>query len=113
MRDWWTADSAKKSTEKADRLGAQYGQFEPVPGLKINSQLTMGENIGDLGGIEMAYAAYRRYIARRGDAPLLNGLNGDQRFFLAWGQAWRRKAREGRRTRGSAHGSAQSPRIPR
>jgi putative endopeptidase len=96
IRDWWTADSARKFGERTARLGAQYSQFQPLPGVNINGQLTMGENIGDLGGIEMAYAAYRRYTARSGEAPLLNGLSGDQRFFLAYAQAWRRKMREGR-----------------
>ncbi len=55
----------------------------------------MGENIGDLGGLEMAYAAYQRYQARHGRAPVIGGLTGDQRFFLAFAQAWRNNIREG------------------
>ena len=54
----------------------------------------MGENIGDLGGLEMAYSAYRRYVASHGEQPVLDGLTGDQRFFLAWAQVWRGKSRE-------------------
>jgi endothelin-converting enzyme/putative endopeptidase len=96
IRDWWTEESAKKFSEKATRLGGQYSQFEPIPGINVNGQLTMGENIGDLGGLEMAYAAYRRHLTRiGGSAPVLNGLTGDQRFFLAWAQVWRQKLREG------------------
>ena len=77
-------------------LGAQYEQFEPVPGVKIKGALTMGENIADLGGVEMAYAAYRRYVGRTGEPAVLDSLSGDQRFFRAYGQAWRSKMREGR-----------------
>jgi putative endopeptidase len=94
LRDWWTAASAERFQQRAQRLGAQYGTYEPVPGLKINPQLTMGENIGDLGGLEMAYAAYRRHVAQHGEPPVINGLTGDQRFFLAWAQVWRSKTRE-------------------
>jgi endothelin-converting enzyme/putative endopeptidase len=54
----------------------------------------MGENIGDLGGLEMAYAAYRRHVAQHGEPPVINGVTGDQRFFLAWAQVWRSKERE-------------------
>jgi putative endopeptidase len=56
----------------------------------------MGENLADLGGVEMAYAAYRRYVARAGEPKVIDGLTGDQRFFLAFAQAWRSKSREGR-----------------
>ncbi|HEY0325287.1 MAG TPA: M13-type metalloendopeptidase, partial [Allosphingosinicella sp.] len=73
----------------------QYSQYSPLPGLNVNGQLTMGENIGDLGGLEMAYAAYRRHVAQHGEPPVINGLTGDQRFFLSWAQVWRSKEREG------------------
>jgi putative endopeptidase len=96
IRDWWTADSAKKFRDRTARLGAQYSQFQPLPGVNVNGELTMGENIGDLGGVEMAYAAYRRFVRRTGQAPALTGLTGDQRFFLAYAQAWRQKMRDGR-----------------
>ncbi len=94
LRDWWTATSAERFGERTTRLGGQYGAYEPLPGLKINPQLTMGENIGDLGGLEMAYAAYRRHVAQHGEPPVINGLTGDQRFFLSWAQVWRSKERE-------------------
>ena len=55
----------------------------------------MGENIGDLGGLEMAYAAYHRYVAQHGEPRVIDGLTGDQRFFLAFAQAWRSQIREG------------------
>jgi endothelin-converting enzyme/putative endopeptidase len=95
LRDWWTPGSAERFQERAARLGAQYDSYVPLPGLTVNGQLTMGENIGDLGGVEMAYAAYRRHVAQHGEPPVINGLTGDQRFFLAWAQVWRTQYREG------------------
>jgi endothelin-converting enzyme/putative endopeptidase len=95
IRDWWSPETDRRFTERTRALGAQYNAFEPLPGLHVNGALTMGENIGDLGGIEMAYSAYHRYIATHGEPPVLNGLTGDQRFFLAYAQAWRDYWREG------------------
>jgi endothelin-converting enzyme/putative endopeptidase len=95
LRDWWTASSGEKFAERAARLRDQYGQYEALPGLKVNGQLTLGENIGDLGGLEMAYAAYRRHVAKHGEPAVIDGLTGDQRFFLAFAQAWRQQNREG------------------
>ena len=94
LHDWWSAQSAERFTAQTRRLGEQYNGFEPIPGQHVNGQLTMGENIGDLGGIEMAYAAYHRYLAQHGPAPVINGLTGDQRFFLAFAQAWRNNVRD-------------------
>ena len=95
IRDWWTAKSGEQFNARADKLGKQYDQYEPIPGTRINGKLTMGENIGDLGGLEMAYAAYRRHVAKHGEPPVIDGLTGDQRFFIAFAQAWRSKLREG------------------
>ena len=96
IRDWWTATADERFSERSSRLGAQYETYMPVPDMHINGQLTMGENIGDLGGIQMAYAAYHRYLdaTSNGQAPVIDGLTGDQRFFLAFGQVWRSKERE-------------------
>jgi endothelin-converting enzyme/putative endopeptidase len=95
IRDWWSAASGAEFSKRAEKLGKQFDAYEPIPGTKINGKLTMGENIGDLGGLEMAYAAYRLHVAKHGEPPVIDGLTGDQRFFLAFGQAWRSKAREG------------------
>ncbi|MEO1028145.1 MAG: M13 family metallopeptidase [Pseudomonadota bacterium] len=96
FQTWWTDDANKAFLERSSRLGAQYEQYSPVEGMNVNGQLTMGENIGDLGGLQMAYAAYHRYLdeTSNGEAPIIDGLTGDQRFFLAWGQVWRSKIRE-------------------
>ncbi|MEH3037955.1 MAG: M13 family metallopeptidase [Sphingomonas adhaesiva] len=95
LRDWWTAASAAKYTVQADRLANQFDQYEPIPGTRIKGRLTLGENLADLGGLETAYAAYRRYVSRHGEPPVLDGFTGDQRFFLAYAQAWQGKRREG------------------
>jgi predicted metalloendopeptidase len=93
LRDWWTSSDAKAFQSKADRLGAQYAGYEPVRGHAINAQLTMGENIGDLGGLTVALEAYHRSLGGR-PAPVRDGFTGDQRFFMAWAQIWARKYRE-------------------
>jgi putative endopeptidase len=95
IRDWWTPAAATQFEARAKRFGEQYDSYEPIPGTKINGKLTMGENIGDLGGLEMAYAAYKRYTSEHGEPPVIGGLTGDQRFFIAYGQSWRSKVREG------------------
>ena len=95
LRDWWTPATAAKYKIKADRLAAQFDSYEPLPGVHIKGRLTLGENLADLGGLETAYAAYRRYVARHGEPPIIDGFTGDQRFFLAYAQAWQGKRREG------------------
>ncbi|MBV9725065.1 MAG: M13 family metallopeptidase [Gammaproteobacteria bacterium] len=94
MRDWWTAEDAQVFTARTARLIKQFSDFEALPGLKVNGANTVGENIGDLGGLNMAHEAYR--ISLKGQpAPVIDGLSGDQRFFLAYAQVWREKYREG------------------
>ena len=94
IRDWWTETSNERFTARSTVLGEQYNAFEPIEGLHVNGQLTMGENIGDLGGLQMAYAAFQRYKAEHGEPPVIDGFTGDQRFFLAWAQVWRAKMRD-------------------
>ena len=95
FRDWWSAETAAKYQTRADALGKQFDQIEVLPGVKINGKLTMGENIGDLSGVETAYGAWRRYVAKHGEPKVVDGLTGDQRFFMAYAQVWRGKRREG------------------
>lgn len=90
LRDWWADTDAKNFAARADALGKQYATYVPVDDIPINPDLTMGENVGDLGGLSVAYQAYRNSLAGE-DAPVIDGLTGDQRFFLAYGQIWRRK----------------------
>ncbi len=94
LRDWWSADAAKAYATRTDKLVAQYNRFSPFAGVNINGKLTLGENLGDLSGIEAAYAAYKKYTAKHGEPPVIDGLTGDQRFFIAYAQAWQGKDRE-------------------
>jgi predicted metalloendopeptidase len=94
MQDWWTPKDAEVFKKRTARLIAEFSGFEALPGLKVNGANTIGENIGDLGGLNMAHEAYS--ISLRGQpAPVLDGLTGDQRFFLAYAQVWREKYRDG------------------
>ncbi|MBA3667419.1 MAG: M13 family metallopeptidase [Sphingomonas sp.] len=95
LSDWWTAASAKAYGVQTAALVKQYDGYEPIPGTHIKGELTLGENIGDLGGLEVAYAAYRRYVAKHGEPPVIDALTGDQRFFIAYGYSWQSKFREG------------------
>ena len=90
LRDWWTPADARAFEARARKLGAQYSAFQPLPGVHINGDLTMGENIADLGGLTLALDAYHASLDGK-PAPVLNGLSGDQRVFLGWAQAWRGK----------------------
>ncbi|MEY2484612.1 MAG: putative endopeptidase [Verrucomicrobiota bacterium] len=90
LRDWWTAKDAESFKGRADVLGAQYSKFEPLPGVRVNGELTMGENIADLGGLTLALEAYRASLKGQ-PAPMLDGFSGEQRVFLGWAQAWRGK----------------------
>jgi putative endopeptidase len=93
LTDWWTAEDAAKFKVQADRLGAQYSAFEPLPGFHVNGDLTMGENIADLGGVLLALDAYHASLKGQ-PAPVIDGLTGDQRVFLGWAQVWRAAARD-------------------
>jgi putative endopeptidase len=92
-RNWWTPDTDAKFRAATDKLAAQYDKYCPVTDGCINGRFTMGENIGDLGGLEMAYTAYKLSLNGQ-EAPVIDGLTGDQRFFLAWAQVWRAMGRE-------------------
>ena len=90
--DWWMPEDAARFKAQADRLGAQFSAYEPVPGYHIQGTLTMGENIADMGGLLLALDAY--HASLKGQAPpVVDGVTGDQRVFLAWAQVWRQKAR--------------------
>ena len=94
LRDWWTAEDNEKFKAKAAGLVKQYSAFEALPGLNVNGELTLGENIGDLSGAAIAYGAYIHSLDGA-EAPIIDGYTGPQRFFLGYAQAWRTKWREG------------------
>jgi putative endopeptidase len=93
VRDWWTAEDNKRFNAEAKVFGDQYAKFEAVKGAFLNPDLTMGENVADFAGIQVALDAYHRSLNGK-PAPVIDGLTGDQRFFLAWAQIYREKQRE-------------------
>jgi putative endopeptidase len=92
LTDWWQPQDSARFTAEAAKLAAQYDAYEGAPGMKVNGKLTLGENIGDQGGVRIALDAYHASLKGK-KAPVLDGLTGDQRFFLAWAQGWRNKVR--------------------
>jgi len=93
LRDWWTAKDRQAFAALGARLVKQYGAYAPLPGHPVNGQLTLGENIADLSGLQIAYKAWT--VSLNGRAPaVIDGLSGEQRFFYAFARAWRSKARE-------------------
>ncbi len=93
LSDWWSVQDARLFEASAKVLGSQFDSYEPFPGAHVKGELTMGENIADLGGILVALDAYHRSLHGK-PAPVIDGLSGDQRFFLAYAQSWRDKGRE-------------------
>ena len=95
LRNWWTPEDKANFEKLTGALVAQYDAYCPLDDGKtcINGRLTLGENIGDLGGLSMAYRAYKLSLGGK-EAPVIDGLTGDQRFFMAWAQVWRNKSRE-------------------
>jgi putative endopeptidase len=90
LHTWWLPQDTEAFHARVDHLAAQYDTYSALPGLNINGRLTLGENIGDLGGLSVANDAYHRALRGKA-APVLAGLSGDQRFFLSWAQVWREK----------------------
>ena len=93
LHTWWDQQDTDAFHARVDRLAAQYDTYTVLPGLNVNGRLTLGENIGDLGGLSVANDAYHRSLHGK-PAPVLAGLTGDQRFFLSWAQVWREKQRD-------------------
>ena len=93
LASWWSAADRAAFAKRTAVLAAQFDRYEPSPGLHVNGALTLGENIADLGGLTIAYDAYRAALGGK-EAPVIDGLSGDQRFFLGWAQIWRLKYRD-------------------
>ena len=93
LRNWWTPRDLERFREAGSALAAQYDQYEPLPGVHINGTLTLGENIADVAGLAAAFDAYRHSLDGK-EAPVIDGLTGDERFFIAYAQSWASKMRE-------------------
>ena len=91
LENWWTDEDREKFTERTQTLIDQFAKFEVFDDLNVNGELTLGENIGDLAGLTISYRAYQISLNGK-EAPVLDGMTGDQRFFMGIGQVWRYKA---------------------
>lgn len=111
LTDWWTKEDVTRFTALTDKLVAQYDAYEPLPGEKVNGKLTLGENIADLAGLTVAYEAWKLSLGGK-DAPVVDGTNGEQRFYYGWAQIWRRKYREAN-LRQRLHTDPHSPSVQR
>ena len=92
--DWWTADDLKQFTTLGNELADQYSALEPLPGIHVDGKFTLGENIGDLGGINAAYDGLQLYLKAHGNPGLIDGFTPEQRFFISWATVWRTKTRD-------------------
>ncbi|NVK21040.1 MAG: peptidase M13 [Kangiellaceae bacterium] len=93
LRNWWTDEDRTEFEKRTDKLVAQYNEFTVLDDVHVNGEFTQGENIGDLGGMTIAYKAYQ--LSKNGEeAPVIDGMTGDQRVFYGWAQVWRRKYRD-------------------
>lgn len=93
LRDWWTDTDAEKFDVRKNKLAAQYDSYVVIDDLTVNGQFTSGENIGDLGGLSIAYKAYKMALGDEA-GPVIDGMTADQRVFYGWGQVWRRLYRD-------------------
>ena len=93
LSDWWTEEDVKAFEAAGKKLIAQYDKYEIFPGKNVKGEFTLGENIGDLAGLTVAYDAYKASLGGK-ESPVIDGMTGDQRFFLGWAQVWRRKYRD-------------------
>ena len=94
LNNWWTDEDLAAFEERGNQLVEQYNSYEPLPGVNVNGKFTLGENIGDLGGINAAYDALQIYEKREGETAKIDGLTQDERFFINWATIWRTKMRD-------------------
>jgi predicted metalloendopeptidase len=92
LKDWWTPEDKKAYEARTGLVVKQFDGFEPVPGEHVNGKLTLGENIADLGGLKIAYAAWQKSLKGQ-EAPVIDGFTGPQRFFLGFATVWRQHVR--------------------
>jgi predicted metalloendopeptidase len=92
--DWWTAEDLKQFTALGTALANQYSALEPLPGIHVDGKFTLGENIGDLGGVNAAFDGLQMYLKENGNPGLIDGFTPEQRFFISWTTVWRTKMRD-------------------
>lgn len=94
LNNWWTEEDLNAFKAKGEALISQFNELEPLPGVHVNGEFTLGENIGDLGGVNAAYDALQIDLEKNGNPGKIDGLNQDERFFIAWAAAWRQLIRD-------------------
>jgi putative endopeptidase len=94
LMDWWTADDLKQFSALTGALADQYSALQPLPGTFVDGKFTLGENIGDLGGVNAAYDGLQLYLKENKSPGLIDGLTPEQRFFISWATVWRTKSRD-------------------
>jgi putative endopeptidase len=94
LKNWWTDEDRTNFEARAQKLIDQYSAFEPLEGVNVNGEFTLGENIGDLGGLNVAYDGLQRHLAKEGNPGLIDGFTPEQRFFISWNTIWRGKYRD-------------------
>ncbi len=94
MNNWWSEEDAEQFKSRTGKLFNQYADYSPLDSVFVNGELTLGENIGDLGGISVAYDGLKRHLAAEGNAELIDGFSQEQRFFISWATIWRIKYRD-------------------
>lgn len=94
LKNWWNAEDLRKFRDKGTRLANQFDAYEPLPGVFVQGQFTLGENMGDLGGISIAFEGLQRFLRENGRPGLMNGFTPEQRFFISWATIWRSKEKE-------------------
>jgi putative endopeptidase len=94
LKNWWSPEDLKRFHNKGKALADQYNKYEPLPGVFVQGQFTLGENIGDLGGLTMAYDGLQRFFSEKGKPGLIDGYTPEQRFFLSWATVWRVKYKD-------------------
>lgn len=94
LNNWWTEEDLERFTTLGTNLADQYSELEPLPGVFVDGKFTLGENIGDLGGVNAAYDGLQKYLKENGNPGLIDGFTPEQRFFISWATIWRTKARD-------------------
>jgi putative endopeptidase len=94
LKNWWAETDLTKFQEKGKAYVGQYNKYEPMPGVFVQGEFTLGENIGDLGGLAVAYDALQLFYKEHGKPGVIDGYTPEQRFFLSWGTIWRAKSRD-------------------
>ena len=94
LQNWWQDEDLKNFQERTGKLVAQYDAYEPLEGVNVQGKLTLGENIGDLGGLLVAYDGLQRHLQEHGRPEDIDGFSPEQRFFISWATIWRMKSRD-------------------